>query len=316
MRPIEQLNRYNQKYSTGYNLIDEYRRLRGKDVPNWPKWCFLPMAGFYAIICKATGNESLPPHLISDVSKLAAICTWRYSQGVYRFDSDVFDALWTTKLSGYLPADVLLRLPEWSIYVETPDKKVDESILFGFWVHLEHDANNKRKELRFVLDTDEMLIPIPVHIGSWPLEQALEKVMAECSRNVPSEMRAQFLDVRKIGVFDPENLMPLVSLVLYLCSDMPDFGADKKPVRPKAQKTKKHGWRLFQAPGPTIWHIGHRVGRLIREAHETEREIGSSRSVKSHIRRAHWHGYWSGPLSGPRRFTYQWMPPIAVGIEK
>ena len=316
MRPSDHLNKINRKYSKGYDLIEEFRRNRGKDIPNWPKWCFLPMAAFYTVVCKAIESDSVPPHLIPDVSKLTAIATWRYSQGVYRFDPAVFDALWTTKLSGDLPADVLLRLPEWSIYIETPDKKLGESNLFGFWVHLEHDANNHRKELRFVLDTDEMLVPVPVHIGNWPLETALEKVMAECARNIPSEMLAQFLDGANGSFFNPENLMPMVSLVLYLCSDNPDFGADKKPVRPKAKKTKKHGWRLFQAPGPTIWHIGERIGRLIRESRESVKTEGPGRSVKSHIRRAHWHGYWSGPLSGPRRFDYQWMPPIPVSIEK
>ena len=316
MRPSEHLNNFNRKYSKGYDLIDEFRRSRGKDIPNWPKWCFMPMAAFYTVICKATGSDSVPPHLIPDVSKLTAIATWRYSQGVYRFDPEVFESLWTTKLSGDLPADVLLRLPEWSIYIETPDKNFGESKLFGFWVHLEHDAKNHRKELRFVLDTDGMLIPVPIHIGNWSLEEALEKVMAECARNVPSEMLAQFLDGGNGSFFNTENLMPMVSLVLYLCSDNPDFGVDKKPERPKAKKTKKHGWRLFQAPGPTIWHIGERIGRLIRESHESVKKDGSDRFVKPHMRRAHWHGYWSGPLSGPRRFEYQWMPPIPVGIDK
>jgi hypothetical protein len=315
MRPIEHLNSINRKYSGGYGLIDEFRRNRGKDIPNWPKWCFLPMAAFYTVICKAVGSDSVPPELISDVGRLAAIVTWRYSQGVYLFDPDVFDALWTTKLSGDLPGDVLLRFPEWSIYIETPEKRFGDSRLFGFWAHLEHDANNHRHELRLVLDTEEVLIPMPVHIGNWPLETALRKMVAECAKNIPAKTLVEVPDKNDMSVF-AEVLMPIVSLVLYLCSDNPDFGVAKKPVRPKAKKTKKHGWRLFQAPGPTIWHIGGRIGRLIREARDSARIGGSDRSVKSHIRRAHWHGYWSGPLTGPRRFDYQWMPPIPVGIEK
>ena len=315
MRPSDHLNNFNRKYSSGYGLIDEFRRNRGKDIPNWPKWCFLPMAAFYTVICKATGSDSVPPQLISDIGRLAAIATWRYSQGVYRFDPDVFDALWTTKLSGDLPADVLLRLPEWSVYIETPGKKFVSSKMFGFWVHLEHDANDKRRELRFLLDLEETLLPLPIHIGNWPLKTALEKVTAESKKYLPSNLKSEIPQENEMSTI-AENYMPLVSLVLYLCSDNPDFGAEKKACTPKVQKEKKHGWRLFRAPGPTIWHIGERIGRLIREARESGKEDGSGRSVKSHIRRAHWHGYWSGPLSGPRRFDYQWMPPIPVGIEK
>ena len=315
MRPSDHLNNINRKYSKGYGLIDEIRKDRGKDLPNWPKWCFMPMAGFYAVISKATGYDRLPPELISDVGRLSAIATWRYSQGIYRFDPDIFDALWTTKLNGNLPGDVLLRLPEWSVYIETPEKKFEGSKIFGFWAHLEHDANDNRRELRLLLDLEETLLPMPIHIGNWPLKTGLEKVMAESRKYIPSTFDTEIPQEKEISAIS-ENYMPLISLVLYLCSDRPDFGADKKPLRPKAKKTKKHGWRLFQAPGPTIWHIGDRIGKLIREARESEKTDSSGRTIKSHIRRAHWHGYWSGPLTGKRRFDYQWMPPIPVGIER
>ena len=217
------------------------------------------------------------------------------------------------KLSGDLPGDVLLRLPEWSVYIETPERKFGGSNLFGFWAHLEHDAKDKRRELRFLLDIEEALLPLPIHIGNWPLKTALEKVMAESRKYMPSNFESIMPEENEMSAI-AEDYMPLVSLVLYLCSNNPDFGIDEKPVRPKSKKTKKHGWRLFQAPGPTIWHIGERIGRLIRESRESTKTESSGRSVKSHIRRAHWHGYWSGPLSGPRRFDYQWMPPIPVGM--
>ncbi len=138
---------------------------------------------------------------------------------------------------------------------------------------------------------------------------------AESLKYIPPKAQSEIQGQENITLFE-KALMPLISLVLYLCSANPDFGVSERPARPTSTKTKKHGWRLFQASGPTIWHIGERIGRLIREARESEACGTSDRSVRPHIRRAHWHGYWSGPLSGPRRFDYQWMPPIPVGIEK
>jgi hypothetical protein len=37
--------------------------------------------------------------------------------------------------------------------------------------------------------------------------------------------------------------------------------------------------------------------------------------VRSHIRRAHWHGYWTGPKKEPekRKFKLLWLHPILVG---
>jgi hypothetical protein len=41
-------------------------------------------------------------------------------------------------------------------------------------------------------------------------------------------------------------------------------------------------------------------------------EVSSSgNSPRTHIRRAHWHGYWTGS-SEQKRFKYNWLSPIVV----
>lgn len=37
---------------------------------------------------------------------------------------------------------------------------------------------------------------------------------------------------------------------------------------------------------------------------------------RPHVRRAHWHGFWSGPRKSEkqRTFSVQWLPPIAVAM--
>ena len=62
----------------------------------------------------------MPLNRVPDVGLLAAIGTWRYSQGIYRFDDSVYEALRDTVPSGDMPVDVLYRLPEWCVYIETP----------------------------------------------------------------------------------------------------------------------------------------------------------------------------------------------------
>jgi len=36
---------------------------------------------------------------------------------------------------------------------------------------------------------------------------------------------------------------------------------------------------------------------------------GPGGTVRPHIRRAHWHGYWTGPREGTQTFVYHWLPP-------
>jgi hypothetical protein len=167
--------------------------------------------------------------------------------------------------------------------------------------------------LRLLLDTESTLLPIPIHLGDWPLKIAIEKAIAESTRHIPTGVLIEVPDQNKV-----ENLAgvltPMLALVLYLCSDNPDYGAEKRPERPRPKRTKK-GWRLFSPPGPTIWRIGERIGQQIRATQSAGTTTNTGRTVRPHIRSAHWHGYWSGPRSGPRKYNYRWLPPIPVKVD-
>lgn len=48
------------------------------------------------------------------------LATWQYSQGIYRFDPDLYEGVIQSTLGCEIPVDLLLRLPERSVFVETP----------------------------------------------------------------------------------------------------------------------------------------------------------------------------------------------------
>ncbi|WP_192905784.1 AcrVA2 family anti-CRISPR protein [Geobacter anodireducens] len=289
---------------------------RGSSLPDWPKWCFLPMAGWYAIVSGGGGNR-VPPHMIADVGRLAAIGTWRYSQGIYRFTTEMYQAIADTGLRGNLPSDVLMRLPEWCVYVETPDRIWLGTHLYGIWAHLESDANDGRRELRLLLDTEDALIPIPVHLGDWTVEEAVTRMINETARQSVVHLKRPFLRDVATDMQIADALRPLISLLLYLCSDEPEIDDDREPgafpAQPHPRKTKQ-GLRWFPPDRPRIWTVGGKMAVRLREARQAAERSTSTgqRTLTPHIRRAHWHGFWTGPLDGPRRFSYHWLPPILV----
>lgn len=316
-RPVEHLKAASALYPEAWKHVEQLRMIRGKGFQNWPGWCFLPMAGWYSIVGAALQKSGKSPDgmvplpYAGDIARLAAIGTWRYSQGIYQIDPDVFPALWSTPIPGNIPSDVLFRLPEWSVYVETPEKQFCGSNLYGFFAHLERDANNDDKELRLLLDTDTALIPLPIHIGDWLITTAIQQTMDEAKENAPSSIPLSNLDLSQAQLKNlSEYTAPMISLILYLCSDNPDFGPGKKPFRPLPTRTKK-GWRLFPPPSPTVWNVGMSIGKQIREAKEADSSSARS-GVRPHLRRAHWHGYRIGPKSKPQEFRYHWLPPILV----
>jgi len=66
---------------------------------------------------------------------LAALAPWHESKGVYWFDPELLAALEDTTLDADIPVQVLLRLPEWCMYVATPGGLAGEAGLRGFYAH-------------------------------------------------------------------------------------------------------------------------------------------------------------------------------------
>ena len=120
-RPRDHLTTASRLYPGAWRMSDEIRVDKGSSsAPDWPNWCYLPLAGWYAVVCADAGVRQLGMDRIGDVAKLAALGSWRATQGIYRFDPALYAAVVDTPVDGDIPCDVLYRLPEWCVYIETP----------------------------------------------------------------------------------------------------------------------------------------------------------------------------------------------------
>lgn len=319
-----------KKYPGVWGTIDDMRRDRGIGLPDWAPWCFLPLAGAAAIASRGQDVTGLDPRTLlsiqADISVVGALAAWRPTQGIYRFHPNMLEALWATPVTGDLPIDLLFRLPEWCIYVETPQKSFLQKKLHGFFVHLEEDAQDRRCELRFLLDGENELAPLILHLSGKTIPGALEKSFAESktmARKLTLNMPAITDELQRDIAREAESL---VSLLLYLCSlnaELRDArGIKAAPFKPKVKHTKK-GERLFPAERQTFWEVGYRIGSALgRKLADSERRsaanAGGHASPSPHIRRAHWHSFWTGPMKDPegRELVLKWLPPIPVNIEE
>ena len=119
------------------------------------------------------------------------------------------------------------------------------------------------------------------------------------------------------------DISPLVSLVLYLCSEAAEIrehgGGKRLPALPRPQKTKK-GLKLFPPDHPNRWEVGYRLGAALRQArseHEPTEATGTHGSPRPHIHRAHWHSSWVGKMDQPetRSVSLKWLQPIPVNVQ-
>lgn len=304
MRPLDHLNQISAQYPNAWKQVNTFRQSKGKDLPDWPSWCFLPMAATYAIVSE---GGAMPPNRIGDVARLSALIAWRYTQGIYQFEPTVYEAISSTTAKGDLPVEVLHRLPEWGMYIETPG--LDDA--YGFFVHLEFDINTKRTELRLLIDSEESLYPIILHMGDHTVTEAIDRAISEGAKQ--GGINKYNWPFEKMVEHQSKIAHHCISLLLYLCSEEPDIARieHELPQRPKAKKVKGE-WKLFPPKKPKTWKIGEKVAQQLKAVYSEP--TGETRNGPApHIRRAHWHGYWTGAKAGQdRKFIYKWLPPLLI----
>ena len=317
MRPITHLQAAGKKYPAAWKIIERFRADRGQDdFIDWPDWCYCPMAASYAVV-SGGGDGRANLGNLRDVSILSAMSAWRVTQTVYRFDADLYASLIATPVEK-LPVELLYRLPQWCVYIETPGiTPADDAAAgyeqYGFFAHLEYDANTGNPELRLLLDVDHrhqpLLIPVVLHLTHTTISDAIQSALL--SARQASGVNIPLPAATKLAA----DAAPLVSLLLYLCSAQPDYGDKAPPQNPQPKKTKK-GLRLFPPSRPTVMDVGVRIGAALRAGQNStaaSSATGQGGSKRPHVRRAHWHLYWTGPGRSVPKLN--WIPPVGVNLD-
>jgi len=297
MIPVDLIRDLGRKFPGAWKQLEAMRSGRGLVLPDWPAWCWCPLAASYAAITQGS-DDRLPSG--ADVALLGAVASWRASQGIYRIHPALINELSDTPLDE-VPSEWLYRIPEWCVFVEIEDG--------GFFAHLESDANNGHPELRlWVVPPDgDPQYPVILHLDKPTILDGIRSVYAEVERQriasfMPSIPRPS------VEVY-AQTLRPLLNLLIYVIGAVQDGdcrnakGGDRRPA--KSSATPNH---------PDIWEIGWKQGALFAAAQDAASSQGGEHSgLRPHVRRAHWHHFWEGPRDGERNLTVRWLPPIFVG---
>lgn len=313
LRPQQLLKEIAKAYPNVWQQVKQFRAAKGKDLPNWADWCYLPIAAGVAIATQGN-NSKLYQAMFNKINPaiIVAGATWRITQGVYRFDAELYNTLVNQPLEGNIPCEVLKRLPEWCVYIEMYDDEIE-----GFWAHLEDDINTDRIELRLVIMfKDGVNTSVPIHLGNWTIEEGLQRMIQEAQQHVQGYKVPQLPDelIKKIA--------SMIQLVLYLCADNIDI--TQLPQHPR-YRVRRSG-QVDVVRKVRTWDVGVRIGATIRkyrneritaESQEHEqRQLKTRQSPRPHIRKAHWHSYWVGKRDGERKLILKWLPPIPVNMEE
>lgn len=289
--------------------------MQGTELPEWNGDIFLPQAIWIDIGKEILGKAELDANDIFFIQLVAAAAAWRPAQDIVRYDPDVYRSLVDMPLDGTLPSQILVHLPSWSVYVDTPDEiEVDDEKWRGFFAMPGYDASHDIHILRLIFMNENLGFWIKdIPLGDWKLQHALELLRnkARTSHNV--------IPV-KLPVADGNDypgIRKAINLLIYLCSyGLADKeGAGLEAARYPSPQRVKTGWRLFPPDKPHIVTLGKSFGEQIRAACHPTLPQGAHQGPRPHIRRAHWHSYWTGAKEDPKRkLVPRWLPPIPVAM--
>lgn len=315
-RALEWLHLYGRRYPWAW---ESYAQLHAAAPAEWPPWCWMPLAGTYSVLSR--GGHCTTDQA-ADIGPMGALAAWRCTQGIYRVHPTLLAELLDTPITGDLPAEVLTRLPEWCVYVETPGHCLWSLDLHGMWAYLEHDSHTGRAELRLVLDlapaeSNARLGQLVVHLGG-SLEEGIRAAVREARIQA---LRAGHPELAPTMVeeWDVEGAVGgLISVLLYLCAD--DAEIEGRTERPPRVISGRKRPLMPAAKAPVIHPAGYRIGAALdlareRVRSESDAAVETGRRVAAHIRRAHWHRFWMGSRAGERRVALRWLSPILVNLD-
>jgi len=345
-RPREHLVAFAKKYPGIWKIADTARANGVEAREKWPSYCFMPgsrwtmtLRKFYWDTCPEVyeGMDPRSPEsfsflyrkgLTADWIVLAVLGTWRMTQGIYRFDADVYREIVDTPVSGDIPCSILQKMPEWCVYIPTTGLSASGEEIHGFFATHEWFAGQQQEMLCLMPDTaNHCLVSLQLPLGNYPLSEALNRSLDErrkMSLQLGGVQDTVAKEARFAAMFPVANAA--LSLLLYLCSQAAEYGGDRRPANPQPKRVKNGLARYFPPDKPTTWDVGVRMGAALRQAYAQAKSEGapvSHGSPRAHVRRAHWHGYHVGPMKTPtgdpiapdqREFELQWLPPIPVNV--
>lgn len=323
--PLAAVQIYTKRYP---NIWDKTERLleRAKENPpiEWDRSiCMCPIAAANTIASTYTDSCYDPPI----PSLLAALYAWRKEKLIYTFDADITEELLNTADDIVVPVEILEHLPAKCVYIPFSEF-LKQPGADGFFAFIEHDPNTKAKELR-INPIDEngnegthfsLHLSPGATIGQGMEESAkyafeqYEKIKKLYPGKEPDIALKEFLDEQKAATPFIEFC---VQLLLYICADNADIEEN-----PKQKSIYRPTSRIRdQFKEVRQWDVGVKIGASLRKAKSQSAQSHSdmpplTRQYKNrpHIRRAHWHHFWTGSRDNPK-LILRWVSSIVVNAE-
>lgn len=313
--PLALVRQWSKMATDCYEQLDNCRSARADGKIDWPDYCLLPINAAFTYLVYSLGLSA--EDAAAGCAELVACWAWRQNKVIYSFDTDTATLLAEqandVKANDVLPADLLMHLPYPCIYIKTPGilEQMD-----GFWAWIDFDTNRNAPELRiqWVFEDMEHSYPEVLHIipGGTLADCVLDTV-----QTITENIRKPVDVSNPVGA--ARTILKAVQLILYLVAENSDIESEPPLTRIVHDSASKKVSRIVQdkASEVQVNNVGVRIGSTIRRikaktTSSTSANTGIGGTKRPHMRRGHWHSYWTGPRSGDRKLILKWVAPTMI----
>lgn len=297
-----------------YDQLDKCYAAKAAGEMDWPDYCMLPINAAYTYLVYVLHLSDA--EAAAGAAELTACWMWRQNKIIYSFDPDMAAALAEqaedVKDTDVLPADLLMHLPYPCIYIKAPGLL---ECADGFWAWMDYDTNREGPELRiqWVMQAMDASIPQVIHIIP---DGTIQDCFLDTLKTTQENLQAP------VDVSHPAEssriILSAIQLLLYILAENADVEDEPAPVRPTKQRTGKIAGKIVTDKAGEVQakNVGVRIGAAFRRAKRRPTESGTGTGTGSrkrpHMRRGHWHHYWTGPKDGDRTLLLRWTAPTMI----
>lgn len=224
---------------------------------------------------------------------------WGYGKTVYDIDSTIGDSVLESDMDT-VPVAALKHMPFESMFIPYQVNDCTGAFFHRFEVPATGQAG-----LSFMM----------VKAG-WPNRRPEQPDY--CCGTIDLEMDksvSSLINPTNSEPTDGDSFRKYMNLLLLLCCRNVEITGRTTP-RP-GPSVDKATQRPLLTPGPRHWDVGVRQGAALRANMAAVAESsgdGTGRTMRAHMRRAHWHRFVSGPRDAEtREYILHWIAPILVG---
>ena len=319
--PLHILNTVSKKHPNAWAYMENIHQSNGKNgSPAWPDWCYAPMAAALAVAAQSEKGLFGQLRAVYDAQQIDALAPWRISKEVFIIDESLEQMLFQQADDASVPAEILMQIPYPCFYIQFHHLEFQNRTISGAFVHLEYDVKNNSSELRILFAfPDGSTLGFPIHINAGNLENSEHITVQEAIDAIGTDSPLNALR----GMMQTENnaikiaLGKVLQIVLYLCAQNAEISPNKEQTT-----VYKRGAKIRDSYAEIRkWDVGVRIGATVKASAQSStsnsqpKEHSTHASPRPHMRRGHWHNFWTGSRSKPdeRKLVLKWVAPTFIG---